>query len=675
MSMVITAVDGKIEQYEKSMPKNYWLRNKKQSINLLHDTPFAMERQLEDQRLMAMKNRNPQALIPTKADKVRSENIIAKKGASRGIAVKANVLNKIIREASDVYNYTLVAPPRSKTGGDALEKIAPEMNPKLASYARETKFKPVIRSFGHRPRSASRTFHPATMRFKLKHGEIMKKEDESRVGFGLSVAVLSQVLSAPPVPRPGDDLKELEEQERAAKEKEMLNQSGGVYSDSNRERQEDIHNLFLSEDDQNQLFSNTKLHHRGNKLGGGDKSVQSWVSSAAEEKALKQKEKVEARKNEKPDWDKTIIQAISKSQWMKMTKDKPVLLPLQERLTRFNALSVGVTVMGPVCSEKQETDRYTMQHQGVPPPVPKSTPLPNRPLFYDPCDQAVRLLQKDRREEVKEIEAKKKAFDYQMQLKSLPVENYFPTSVHAKNLAKGGGSVRSTSGPLSPLSSSALSKSVTASTSLKRSNSFKAKAKARKNKGNISAGSNRSYTDEPDAFGENTGSHSHSVSFESTVTGGEDDGYEGGNERSTVASSRERGGDHHTNVGEEEKEEEEDWRASCWASQEEDFKNAMAAARRGDTRALYNYNMKLSREQTPPIEQEEEEQQMGHHLDETEFGEDFKDFYATSSSGDESGAQKEQGQSEESGNDGVTNQKSNTEDQYQDQEGGQEEDD
>jgi len=55
--------------------------------------------QLEDQRLLQIKNRNPQLLIPTKVERVRSEIMIAKHGSSRPIAVKANVINKVVREA------------------------------------------------------------------------------------------------------------------------------------------------------------------------------------------------------------------------------------------------------------------------------------------------------------------------------------------------------------------------------------------------------------------------------------------------------------------------------------------------------------------------------------------------------------------------------------------------
>jgi hypothetical protein len=56
-------------------------------------------------------------------------------------------------------------------------------------------------SFGHRPSSASRTFHPATMKVRLRHGEIAKSDKKAvTTGFGLPVAILSKLLHAPKLP-------------------------------------------------------------------------------------------------------------------------------------------------------------------------------------------------------------------------------------------------------------------------------------------------------------------------------------------------------------------------------------------------------------------------------------------------------------------------------------------
>lgn len=203
--MIQVVKDGGVEQFEKSMPLHYWQRHKKQSINYIHDTPFATERQLEDQRLLMQKNRNPQYCVPTKVDKVRSQIISSTMGASRPVAVKANVLNKIVREASGVHNYTIVAPVKTHKSKQTFEKLEPETNPRVRPYAQEAKLKPVLCSFGHRPRSASRTFHPATMKFRLRHGEIAHGGDNVlKTGFGLPVSVLAQVLHAPKIYHPSE---------------------------------------------------------------------------------------------------------------------------------------------------------------------------------------------------------------------------------------------------------------------------------------------------------------------------------------------------------------------------------------------------------------------------------------------------------------------------------------
>lgn len=268
--MVITANNGVFEQYDKAMPKSYWMRNKKQSVNLLYDPPFALERQLEDQRLSTERNRNPQFYNPTKVDRVRSEKIIAKTGASRAVAVKANVLNKIVREASGVHNYTIVAPPRELaplTKAD-LENKDPETNPKMKAYAMESKQKPTVCSFGHRPSSASRTFHPATMKFRLKHGEIAG--DVKKTGFGLPVAVLKQVIKAPKIYLPGSS--ELLEERTKISSREGSPKTGSPKTGSPKQQpgmsQKDIHGLFFTPEEQSDL-----LYNNGNNGGKGRRSV------------------------------------------------------------------------------------------------------------------------------------------------------------------------------------------------------------------------------------------------------------------------------------------------------------------------------------------------------------------------------------------------------------------
>lgn len=261
--MIQVIKDGGVEQFEKPMPSHYWLRNKKQSVHYIHDTPFATERQLEDQRLLMQKNRNPQYLVPTKVDKVRSQTISATIGASRPEAVKANVLNKIVREASGIHNYTIVAPVKSKDSKPTFEKLEPETNPRVRPYAKEAKMKPVLCSFGHRPRSASRTFHPATMRFRLKHGEIAQGGDNVyKTGFGLPVSVLAQVLKAPKLYHPHDNALFGEESsaEFNAEDSVQRSRSRSPTQDDTDAQQpaeaggEDLQHLFFTESEHNKMF-------------------------------------------------------------------------------------------------------------------------------------------------------------------------------------------------------------------------------------------------------------------------------------------------------------------------------------------------------------------------------------------------------------------------------------
>lgn len=191
-----------LQEFDESKVKNHWRRNKKATVDLL-ELPVAVDRQLEDQKVTMEYNRNPRLHVPTKVDKVRSEQIIAKKGNTRDVTIKAKAVNKIVREASGVHSYVIVPPP--KMPGDVIEPDPdPETNPLVALYAKETKKKPVIVSYGHRPRSASRVFNPGTMRIKMKHDEVAKApKDHNKFDFGLPVGVLGKILRAPSIKAPG----------------------------------------------------------------------------------------------------------------------------------------------------------------------------------------------------------------------------------------------------------------------------------------------------------------------------------------------------------------------------------------------------------------------------------------------------------------------------------------
>lgn len=114
-------------------------------------------------------------------------------------------MNKIVREASGVHNYALVPPIRNKKKEGKIE-IDPETHPLMKPYREQSNGNPVMVSFGHRPKSASRTFHPGTMRIRLGHGEIAGTAAEGKNGIGLPPSVLAQLLHAPHIPRPGEEL-------------------------------------------------------------------------------------------------------------------------------------------------------------------------------------------------------------------------------------------------------------------------------------------------------------------------------------------------------------------------------------------------------------------------------------------------------------------------------------
>lgn len=52
---------------------------------------------------------------------------------------------------------------------------------------------------GHRPSSASRVFNAATMRVRLRHGEVAKRRSDSSVGF--TPATLANILRASSPPK------------------------------------------------------------------------------------------------------------------------------------------------------------------------------------------------------------------------------------------------------------------------------------------------------------------------------------------------------------------------------------------------------------------------------------------------------------------------------------------
>jgi hypothetical protein len=149
---------------------------------------------------------------------------------------KAKVLNKIVREASGVHNYTLVPPisTGATSKSSSHELIDPDTHPLMKPYREQSNTNPVMCSFGHRPKSASRTFHPGTMKIRLAKGEIAQPAKNGKNGFGLPPSILSKLLHAPKIHHPGE---EYQDDDTAI---------GGVTAENTLL---DPHNLFLSNDE------------------------------------------------------------------------------------------------------------------------------------------------------------------------------------------------------------------------------------------------------------------------------------------------------------------------------------------------------------------------------------------------------------------------------------------
>ena len=177
----------------------------------------------------------------------KSEQMIAK--VRSPMETKAHVLNKIVRDASGVHTYALVPPienelTQSKTSKRSL--IDPETNPILKPYRDQINRKPIMTSFGHRPNSASRVFHPATMKIHLKHEEVVHVETNGKNGFGLPTSVLSQLLHCPRLERPSEKTAAAVESEYDAEDR---------ISSPNLPNAFDTRDLFLPDDEMAQLVS------------------------------------------------------------------------------------------------------------------------------------------------------------------------------------------------------------------------------------------------------------------------------------------------------------------------------------------------------------------------------------------------------------------------------------
>jgi len=450
-TVVQRAVHGtKLEQWSEERVSSHWKRNKKAAVDLL-ELPVAIDRQLEDERLLMEKNRNPQINAPTKMDKVRSEQIIAKVGSTRSVAVKAAVLNKIVREASGVNTYVITAPPRSLE--DKPEDISdPDTNPHFKAYAKETKKKPIIVSFGHRPRSASRTFNPATMRFRMRHGEMVKTSSEGQYGFGLPVGVLAKILKAPKISNNGtfgaqgggDDDASMEDAAAASRydPHDLFSLPGspnGGLEDSVSELQQGSAGAesWVSQTQQSiEQGGKRRSSGRTGAKGGSKKppagAAKTTGAEDASDVSIGGESKQYNRDLHELPWDSAHhhVRLTHKELFVlkqNIMPNQPITLP--ERMARFGAKTIA-DELTPFCREKQDLDMKILRAgPSAPPPTFKISPPKGLQRMHDPNNLNLNYVKKRREELERKQETAWKAKEFSMDLLSVPKVPYHPESL------------------------------------------------------------------------------------------------------------------------------------------------------------------------------------------------------------------------------------------------------
>jgi hypothetical protein len=94
-----------LTQYDKAVRSNTHKRERVCSINFFDESPFALDRQFEDQKHTINFNRNPQLGVKMKSDSCRSEALFdsTAQDATDAAAIKAKVVNKIVRHYSGTW--------------------------------------------------------------------------------------------------------------------------------------------------------------------------------------------------------------------------------------------------------------------------------------------------------------------------------------------------------------------------------------------------------------------------------------------------------------------------------------------------------------------------------------------------------------------------------------------
>ena len=277
-------------------------------------------------------------------------------------------------------------------------------------------------SFGHRPKSASRTFYPATMKVRLEHGEVAPVQAGGKTGVGLSVATLGKLLHAPRLLYPNQLEADVEEEEER-KRFEM-----GYDLDDTSLQTSDTFGTGPNSQPQSQSQRRTA------KTGSKKKPAMSKQSSTV---SIFDDDSVYSTlpqdpKKARPVWDEgfhnipanpVALYALKSSGGMNNPN-----LPLADRLHRFSKLTVSERTVNPFCAEKQKND-WEERRTGQPIKVKKASPVKGTTAYFDPLEQQFnRVKALNKRDRIADEEHRKK-LDYISAVRQIPDVPYFPGDV------------------------------------------------------------------------------------------------------------------------------------------------------------------------------------------------------------------------------------------------------
>lgn len=210
---------------------------------------------------------------------------------------------------------------------------------------------------------------------------------------------------------------------------------------------------------------------------------------------------------------------------------------------RFAALSVAETQPVLFCTEKQETDKKILA--GIEHSVPKPVSHLGKPVYVDPNNNELKIIKHYRKKDLQEEKRRQDAKEYQRLLKTIPKVDYFPTTRLVEMRSKSSVNLSTTS--------------------------------------NMGGGSGVDGVDGLEGGLAQEDSMYHSLDTKGNKVSA-------GNKFTSSMSSWSK---FDTSVLEQTQE---------WEQTEKNMRNAMKAARAGDVRALYEYNMKTKSNALPPLD-------------------------------------------------------------------------